>query len=72
MELKILKFFVEHIQLTISDFFLSTHLCRGDKLAKVTNTTVEMVVSSHAFGSIYGEDGGNLNRLREVRLKLHV
>lgn len=72
MELKILKFFVEHIQLTISDFSLSTHLCRGDKLAKVTNTTVEMVVSRHAFGSIYGEDGGNLNRLREVRLKLHV
>ncbi|GMN34025.1 hypothetical protein TIFTF001_004470 [Ficus carica] len=41
-------------------------VARGDKLAKVTNTTVEMVVSRHAFGSIYGEDGGNLNRLREI------
>ncbi|KAL5556589.1 hypothetical protein UlMin_038825 [Ulmus minor] len=36
------------------------------KLATVTNTTVEIVVSEHAFGSVYGEDGRNLDRLREI------
>jgi len=34
--------------------------------ATVTNTTVEIVVSEHVFGSVYGEDGGNLDRIRQV------
>ena len=41
-------------------------MCSGHKLAIVTNTTLEIIVSEHAFGSIYGKDGGNLNRLKEV------
>lgn len=32
----------------------------------MTNTTVEIVVSEHAFGSVYGEDGGNLDRIKQV------
>uniref|UniRef100_A0A803PDY7 K Homology domain-containing protein n=1 Tax=Cannabis sativa TaxID=3483 RepID=A0A803PDY7_CANSA len=38
----------------------------GNKLAVVTNTILEIVVSRHAFNSIYGKDGGNLNRLKEI------
>lgn len=34
--------------------------------ATVTNTTVEIIVSEHVFGSVYGEDGGNLDRIRQV------
>ncbi|XP_048335104.2 KH domain-containing protein HEN4 isoform X1 [Ziziphus jujuba] len=39
----------------------------GSKLATVTNTILEIAVSQHAFGSLYGEDGCNLHRLREVQ-----
>ncbi|KAJ1382146.1 Tetratricopeptide-like helical domain superfamily [Sesbania bispinosa] len=39
---------------------------RGNMLATVTNTTVEIVVSEHVFGSVYGEDGGNLDRIRQI------
>ncbi|RAL49443.1 unnamed protein product [Cuscuta campestris] len=34
--------------------------------AIVTNTTVEMVVSESAFGSVYGENGINLEHLRQI------
>jgi len=39
---------------------------RGNIVATVTNTTVEIIVSEHVFGSVYGEDGGNLDRIRQV------
>ncbi|KAK7252446.1 hypothetical protein RIF29_36386 [Crotalaria pallida] len=39
---------------------------RGNKLATVTNTTVEIMVSEHAFGSVYGEDGGNLDQIKQI------
>ncbi|OIV94478.1 hypothetical protein TanjilG_25540 [Lupinus angustifolius] len=39
---------------------------RGNKLATVTNTTVEIKVSEHVFGSVYGEDGGNLDRIKQI------
>lgn len=42
---------------------------RGNKFATVTNTTVEIAVSEHVFGSVYGEDGGNVDRMRQVRLQ---
>ncbi|KAK4261407.1 hypothetical protein QN277_004409 [Acacia crassicarpa] len=38
----------------------------GNKLATVTNTTVEIAVSEHVFGSVYGEDGGNVDRIRQI------
>lgn len=47
-------------------FSLFACLCSGSKLATVTNTILEIAVSQHAFGSVYGEDGSNLHRLREV------
>ncbi|KAJ6917301.1 hypothetical protein NC652_019614 [Populus alba x Populus x berolinensis] len=37
----------------------------GGKSVFVTNTTVEIVVPEHAFGSVYGENGSNLARLRQ-------
>ncbi|CAJ1931258.1 unnamed protein product [Sphenostylis stenocarpa] len=39
---------------------------RGNMLATVTNTTVEIVVSEHVFGSVYGEGGGNLDQIRQI------
>ncbi|RHN55756.1 putative K domain, type 1 protein [Medicago truncatula] len=39
---------------------------RGNIVATVTNTTVEIIVSEHVFGSVYGEDGGNLDRIRQI------
>ncbi|KAH1234407.1 KH domain-containing protein HEN4 [Glycine max] len=39
---------------------------RGNMFATVTNTTVEIIVSEHVFGSVYGEDGGNLDRIRQI------
>lgn len=41
-------------------------LCSANKIATVTNTTLEIVISQHAFGSVYGEDGGNLDRIIQV------
>uniref|UniRef100_A0A6M2F2K9 K Homology domain-containing protein n=1 Tax=Populus davidiana TaxID=266767 RepID=A0A6M2F2K9_9ROSI len=38
----------------------------GGKSAFVTNTTVEIVVPENAFGSVYGENGNNLARLRQI------
>ncbi|KAJ6377900.1 hypothetical protein OIU78_028178 [Salix suchowensis] len=38
----------------------------GGKSAFVTNTTVEIIVPEHAFGSVYAENGSNLARLRQV------
>ncbi|OUZ99752.1 K Homology domain [Macleaya cordata] len=41
-------------------------LVSGSKSAVVTNTTVEIVVPAHVLGSIYGENGSNLSRLRQI------
>ncbi|KAJ6741072.1 KH DOMAIN-CONTAINING PROTEIN HEN4 [Salix purpurea] len=38
----------------------------GGKSAFVTNTTIEIIVPEHAFGSVYGEKGSNLARLRQT------
>ncbi|KAJ6289314.1 hypothetical protein OIU76_025179 [Salix suchowensis] len=38
----------------------------GGKSAFVTNTTVEIIVPEHAFGSVYAENGSNLARLRQT------
>ncbi|KAK9166676.1 hypothetical protein Scep_001867 [Stephania cephalantha] len=38
----------------------------GGKSAIVTNTTVEIVVPEDLIGSVYGESGCNLNRLRQI------
>ncbi|CAK8537123.1 unnamed protein product [Lathyrus sativus] len=39
---------------------------RGNMFATVTNTTVEIIVSEHVFASVYGEDGGNLEQIRQI------
>ncbi|KAJ7943748.1 KH domain-containing protein family [Quillaja saponaria] len=41
-------------------------LGRGNKLATVTNTTVEIVIAKHVFGTVHGEDGENLERIRQI------
>ncbi|KAL0365223.1 UNVERIFIED_CONTAM: KH domain-containing protein HEN4 [Sesamum angustifolium] len=38
----------------------------GSRSAVVTNTTVEIVVPDNVIGSIYGENGSNLSRLRQI------
>ncbi|KAJ4832802.1 hypothetical protein Tsubulata_044944 [Turnera subulata] len=38
----------------------------GSKSAFVTNTTVEIVIPENVFGSVYGENGINLARLRQI------
>ncbi|KAG7969701.1 hypothetical protein I3843_07G044800 [Carya illinoinensis] len=38
----------------------------GNKLATVTATTVEIKISEHVFGSVYGEDGSNLDRIKQI------
>ncbi|XP_022763643.1 KH domain-containing protein HEN4 isoform X7 [Durio zibethinus] len=42
-------------------------LCSGNKSAIVTNTTVEIRVPENVIDSVYGENGRNLARLREVQ-----
>ncbi|XP_038683905.1 KH domain-containing protein HEN4 [Tripterygium wilfordii] len=41
-------------------------LGRGSKSAIVTNTTVEIIVPNDVIGAVYGENGTNLARLREI------
>ncbi|KAJ4964556.1 hypothetical protein NE237_016405 [Protea cynaroides] len=50
---------------------LTTHrggveLGSGSKSVIVTNTTVEIIVPEHVLGSVYGEKGRNLSRLRQI------
>lgn len=49
--------------LFLSSLFL---VCSGSKTAIVTNTTVQIVVPDDVIGSVYGENGSNLARLRQV------
>ncbi|PON97063.1 Polyribonucleotide nucleotidyltransferase [Trema orientale] len=51
---------------TFTKFGVDFEVASRNKLAVVTNTILEIVVSRQAFSSIYGEDGGNLNRLKEI------
>lgn len=51
-------------KLPISYFLFS--VCSGSKSAIVTNTTVEIVVPEDTIDSVYGENGSNLARLRQV------
>ncbi|MCI03911.1 KH domain-containing protein [Trifolium medium] len=39
---------------------------KANIVATVTNTTVEIIVSEHVFGAVYGEDGGNVDRIRQI------
>lgn len=48
------------------DEFLLFGVNSGSKTAIVTNTTVEIVVPENVIGSVYGENGNNLTRLRQV------
>lgn len=41
-------------------------LVSGSKTAIVTNTTVQIVVHEDVIGSVYGENGNNLDRLRQI------
>ncbi|RDX77739.1 KH domain-containing protein HEN4, partial [Mucuna pruriens] len=41
-------------------------LVSGSKTAIVTNTTVQIVVPDDVIGSVYGENGSNLVRLRQI------
>nr|XP_007159156.1 hypothetical protein PHAVU_002G213600g [Phaseolus vulgaris]ESW31150.1 hypothetical protein PHAVU_002G213600g [Phaseolus vulgaris] len=41
-------------------------LVSGSKTAIVTNTTVQIVVPEDVIGSVYGENGSNLVRLRQI------
>lgn len=47
---------------------LSSGINSGSKSAIVTNTTVEIIVPENVIGSVYGENGNNLARLRQVIL----
>ncbi|CAN6555349.1 unnamed protein product [Malus baccata var. baccata] len=43
-----------------------TDIGSGSKSAIVTNTTVEIIVPENVIGSVYGENGANLARLRQI------
>ena len=47
-------------------FLLTIFSASGSKSAIVTNTTVEIIVPENVIGSVYGENGTNLARLRQV------
>ncbi|XP_012081374.1 KH domain-containing protein HEN4 isoform X2 [Jatropha curcas] len=49
----------------LSSFKGGVELGSGSKSAIVTNTTVEIVVPENVIGSVYGENGSNLTRLRQ-------
>lgn len=43
-----------------------TDLGSGSKSAIVTNTTIDIVVPEHLIGAVYGENGSNLSRIRQI------
>lgn len=49
-------------------FFFACCISSGGKSAIVTNTTVEIVIPEDVIGSVYGDNGSNLSRLRQVNL----
>lgn len=53
-----------------SNFFF--RVGSGSKTAIVTNTTVEIVVPDDVISLVYGENGTNLTRLRQVKSMLQV
>ncbi|XP_057976486.1 KH domain-containing protein HEN4 [Malania oleifera] len=50
----------------LTSFKGGLELGSGSKTAIVTNTTVEIVVPENVIGSVYGENGSNLTRLRQI------
>jgi hypothetical protein len=52
-------------KLSCSDY-CSFFVCSGSKTATVTKTTVEIMVPNEIIGSVYGENGSNLDQLRQV------
>lgn len=46
--------------------------CSGSKSALVTNTTVDIMVPEHVMGAVYGENGSNLGRIRQVFHSNHL
>ena len=65
MEIISLTFKIEcqNCQFLITVLFL---VCSGSKSAIVTNTIVEIVVPDDTIDCVYGENGSNLARLRQV------
>ena len=53
-----------------SNFFI--HVGSGSKTAVVTNTMVEIVVPGDVISLVYGENGTNLARLRQVKTMFQV
>ncbi|PNX95571.1 KH domain-containing protein at4g18375-like protein [Trifolium pratense] len=49
-----------------TNFIENSEPSRANIVATVTNTTVEIIVSEHVFGAVYGEDGGNVDRIRQI------
>jgi hypothetical protein len=47
-------------------YYFSCLVCSGSKSAIVTNTTIEIVVPEDTLYLVYGENGSNLARLRQV------
>ncbi|XP_059647985.1 KH domain-containing protein HEN4 [Cornus florida] len=50
----------------LTSFKGGVELGSGSRSAIVTNTTVEIVVPENVIGSVYGENGSNLARLRQI------
>lgn len=44
--------------------------CSANRAIVVTNTTIEIAVPENVMGSVYGENGSNLTRLRQVMVLL--
>lgn len=61
-------FLANCVHLLISPFWVS---CSGNRAVVVTNTTIEIAVPENVMDSVYGENGSNLTRLRQVTV-LHV
>ncbi|XP_058007269.1 KH domain-containing protein HEN4 isoform X2 [Hevea brasiliensis] len=55
----------------LASFKGGLELGSGSKSAFVTNTTVEIVVPENVIGSVYGENGSNLARLRQDLFKVN-
>ncbi|KAL6218349.1 hypothetical protein ACLB2K_011563 [Fragaria x ananassa] len=50
----------------LTNLKIGSDLGSGSKSAIVTNTTVEIIVPENVIGSVYGENGTNLARLRQI------
>lgn len=48
------------------NFLIFISFCSGNNSVFVAKTTLNIVVGEHIFGLVYGQDGRNLARLKEV------